>query len=154
MEKKEKFTVPNKACQILSKSRVSNYSTSASEPFRILSIGCGNGTFDTIVLQSMMSQHPDIKLDYTGIDIDEVTCQKAREELGTLKKTSDKIEIRILKMDMHSLTSDIPASCDLILAMHSLYYAVDLRKVLSDVQALLKTDGKCLFLMVPIASDN
>jgi SAM-dependent methyltransferase len=107
-----------------------------------LSIGCGDGTFDAIILQAMISKYPDIKLDYTGIDTDEDFCQKARvsEGLGALKKTSDKIEIRILKMDMHSLTSEIP-SCDLILAMHSLYYAVDLRKVLTDVQALLKTNG-------------
>jgi SAM-dependent methyltransferase len=140
MQKKIKFAVPDKACQILSESQVSNSGTS-SEPFRILSIGCGEGTFDAIILQAMISKYPDITLDYMGIDIDEDTCQKAREELSALKKTSDKIEIRILKMDMNSLTSEIQ-SCDLILAMHSLYYAADLRKVLTDVQSLLKTNGK------------
>jgi SAM-dependent methyltransferase len=139
MEKKIEFAVPQKAYQILSELRVSNSRTSP-EPFRILSIGCGDGTFDATILQAMISKYPDIKLDYTGIDIDEDFCQKAREELGALKKTSDKVEIRILKMDMHSLTSEIP-SCDLILAMHSLYYAVDLRKVLTDVRALLKANG-------------
>jgi SAM-dependent methyltransferase len=105
-----------------------------------LSIGCGDGIFDAIILQAMISKYPDIKLDYTGIDTDEDICQKAREELDTLKKTNDKIEIRILKMDVHSLTSEIQ-SCDLILAMQSLYYAVDLRKVLTDVHGLLKTNG-------------
>ena len=148
MEKKVKFAVTDKACQILTESQVSNSRTSASEPFRILSIGCGDGIFDAIILQAMISKHPDIKLDYLGIDIDEGTCQKAREELSVLKKTSDKVKIRILKMDMHSLTTEISASCDLVLAIHSLYYAIDLRKVLTDVHALLKTDGKLLFMVL------
>jgi hypothetical protein len=33
-----------------------------------LSIGCGDGIFDAIILQAMISKYPDIKLDYTGID--------------------------------------------------------------------------------------
>ncbi len=151
MEKKTEVAVLEKACQILSESRVSNSRTPASEPFRILSIGCGDGIFDAIILQAMISKYPDIKLDYTGIDTDEDFCQKAREELSALKKMCDKIEIRIIKMDMHSLMSDIPASCDLILAMHSLYYAADLKKVLTDIQALLKTNGNFLFA---VASHN
>ena len=42
---------------------------------------------------------------------------------------------------MNSFNAEIPP-CDLILAVHALYnYAKDLRKVLADVCALLKTDG-------------
>lgn len=142
MDKKVKSAVSDKACQLLTELQVSNSRTSASEPFRILSIGCGDGTFDAIILQAVISKHPDIKLDYMGIDIDEDTCQKARKELSVLKKTSNKVEIKILKMDMHSLMAEISAPCDLVLAIHSLYYATDLRKVLTDIHALLKTDGK------------
>ena len=88
----------------------------------------------------MINKYPDIKIDYIGIDIDEESCQKAIEEFSALKK-NNKVAIKIITMDMHSLNAEIPP-CDLILAMHILYYAKDLRKVLADVCALLKTDGK------------
>ena len=46
----------------------------------------------------MISNYPDIKIDYTytytGIDIDEESCQKATEELVT--KLNGKVTIRIL----------------------------------------------------------
>ena len=138
-KKKVKLTVPEKACQILAESKASK--TSAGESFRILSIGCGDGTFDAIVLQAMINKYPDIKICYTGIDIDEDTCQRAMKKLSPLKTDGGKVEISVLKRDMHALNADIPP-CNLILAMHSLYYATDIRKVLSDIRALLKTDGK------------
>ena len=92
----------------------------------------------------MINKYPDVKIDYTGVDIDEESCQKAIEELGALKeKFNDKIAIKIITMDMHSFNAEIPP-CDLVLAMHVLYYAKDLRKVLSDVRTLLKMGGKFL----------
>ena len=90
----------------------------------------------------MINKYPDIKIDYTGIDIDEAICQKATRELSaSKKKLNDKVEIKIITMDMNSLNAEIPP-CDLILAMHVLYYTTDLRTGLSDIHSLLKTDGK------------
>ena len=37
---------------------------------RILSVGCGDGTLDVKIFQAMISKYPDIKIDYTGTDID------------------------------------------------------------------------------------
>ena len=139
MEKKINLAVPEKACQVLAESQASKIS--AGGPFRILSIGCGDGTFDAIVLQAMINKYPDIKICYTGIDIDEDTCQRAMKELSPLKTDGSKVEISVLNRDMHTLNAEIPP-CDLILAMHSLYYAMDIRKVLTDIRSLLKTDGK------------
>ena len=89
----------------------------------------------------MINIYPDIKIDYTGIDIDEESCQKAMKKLK--EKLNDKVAIKIIAMDMHSINVEIPP-CDLVLAVHVLYYAKDLRKVLADICALLKTDGKFL----------
>ena len=94
----------------------------------------------------MISKYPDVKIDYTGTDIDEANCQKAIEELSALKKKSNnKVEIKIITMDMHSFNVEIPP-CDLILAIRVLYYAMDVRKVVSDVHSHLKTDGKFPFM--------
>ena len=147
-EKKVEIAVSEKACQLVAESQTSKTS---AEPFRILSIGCGDGTFDAEILQAMIDKYPDIKIDYTGIDIDEASCQKATEELSALKKKlNDKVEIKIITMDMNSFNAEIPP-CDLILAMHVLYYAKDLRKVLADIRALLKTDGKFCMLRLRLA---
>ena len=141
-EKKAEIAVSEKACQHVAESQTSKISAD-SEPFRILSIGCSDGDFDAKILQEMINKYPDIKIDYTGIDIDEASCQKATEKLSALK--NDKVEIKIITMDMNSFNAEIPP-CDLILAMHVLCYAKDLRKVLADICALLKTDGKFCIL--------
>ena len=91
----------------------------------------------------MISRHPDVKIDYTGIDIDEEICQDAMEDLSALKtKFNDKVAIRILTMDINSFNSvEVGPPCDLILALHILYYAKDMRRVLADVHTLLKPEG-------------
>ena len=96
----------------------------------------------------MINKYPGVKIDYTGMDIDEESCQKAIKELSALKeKFNDKVVIKIITMDLNSLNAEIPP-CDLVLAMHVLYYAKDLRKVLADARALLKTGGKFFVIFI------
>ena len=128
-------------CQLLAESHSSRAS---AEPFKILSIGCGDGTFDAKIIQAMINKYPDIKIDYMGTDIDEGSCQKAMEELSALKaKLNDKVAVKIMPMDMNSFTVGIPP-CDLVLAVQALYYAKNMKKVLTDAYSHLKTDGKFL----------
>ena len=143
--KKVEITVIEGAHQLLDESQASRTSPSA-EPFRILSIGCGDGTLDAKILQAMISRHPDVKIDYTGMDIDEEICQNAMMELSAMNtKFNDKIAIRMLTMDINSINlMEVGPSCDLILALHVLYYAKDMRKVLSDIHTFLKPEGNTL----------
>ena len=106
MEKKVKLIVPEKACQVLAESKASKIS--AGGLFRILSIGCGDGTFDAIVLQAMINKYPGVKICYTGIDIDEDTCQRAMKELSPLIIDGGKVEINVLNMTINSLNAEIP----------------------------------------------
>ena len=81
------------------------------------------------------------KVHYTGIDIDKEVCEKAVEELGPLK-ASDKVEIKMFTMDFEDIDS-IKCEillCDLVLAVHVLYYMKDFRKALTDAQALTKAN--------------
>ena len=138
--KKVESAVTERACQLLVGSQTSRTS---AEPFRILSIGCGDGTFDAQILSAMMSRHPDVKIHYTGLDIDKETCQKATETLSLLK-TNNKVDIKMLTMefeDIDSVKAEI-SPCDLVLAVHVLYYMKDIKKALTDVQMLTKTNGK------------
>ncbi len=137
MDKAEQ-AVADKACQLLAESQAT---TSAADPFRILSIGCGDGTFDAKIIQAMIRKYPDVKIQYTGIDIDKEVCDRAKQELGT-SRASHEMEIKMFAMDFEdidSIKTEIPP-CDLILAVHAFYYMKDLRKALSDAQALTKAD--------------
>ena len=145
MNKAER-AVAEKACQVLAESQAST--SSASKPFRILSIGCGDGTFDAKIIQAMIRKYPDVKIHYTGIDIDKGACDRAKEEVGVLKDNHE-VEIKILAMDFEdidSIKTEI-SPFDLVLAVHSFYYMKDLRKAITDAQTLTKADhGKCLLL--------
>ena len=49
-----------------------------------------------VILQAMISRRPDVKIDYTGIDIDE-EIQNAMMELSAMNtKFNDEIAIRML----------------------------------------------------------
>ena len=123
-----------RACQLL-ESRSSNDSG-----FRIFSIGCGDGTFDIKILEELCKRFPTVKIHYVGTDIDETSCQQARELLGVLKN----VEIKILVEDFQLMDStkiaEIPP-CDLVLAVHISYYIRDIKKALSDARKLQKPDG-------------
>ena len=107
--------------------------------FRIFSIGCGDGTFDIKILQTIAERFPDVKVSYIGTDIDETFCQQARELLGSIKNT----EVEILVGDFQEIDPSkfsIPP-CDLVLAIHVLYYMRDITKALIDAQKFRKNDG-------------
>ena len=94
----------------------------------------------------MINEYPDTKVHYTGIDIDKEVCEKAVEELGPLK-ASNKVEIIMDFEDIDSIKSEI-LLCDLVLAVHVLYYMKDFRKALTDAQALTKANhGKCTLIL-------
>ena len=138
MNKAEK-AVAEKASQVLAESQAST--SSAPEPFRILSIGCGDGTFDAKIIQAMIRKHPDVNIHYMGIDIDKGVCDRAKEEVGALKANCE-VEIKMIAMDfkdIDSIKAEIPPA-DLVLAVHSFYYMKDLRKALTDAQVLTKAD--------------
>ena len=130
-----KSYVAETACQLLER-KLAISTTS----IRILSIGCGDGTFDIKILQTITNRFPHCKIFYVGVDVDRKFCEQARELLNTLKN----VELEIMVLDVQQMEfskADIPP-CDLILAVHVLYYMRDIKKVLSDVQRLRKPDGK------------
>ena len=87
----------------------------------------------------MFIKYPDIKIHYTGIDIDKEVCEKAREELDTLKANHE-VEIKIFAMsfeDIDLIKAEI-SPCDLVLAVHAFYYMKDFKKALNDALALTR----------------
>ena len=113
----------------------------STKSFRIFSIGCGDGTFDIKILQTIAERFPDIRVSYIGTDIDKKFCEQARELLGSVKNA----EVEIIVEDYQEIDPskfNIPP-CDLVLAIQVLYYMRDITKALIDAQKFRKQDGVC-----------
>jgi len=89
-----------------------------SKTFRLGSIGCGDGHFDKNVLTQLLEKYPNLDLHYIGVDVNEMSCQIAQEQLSSLKG----VRFEILAKDFqHICPADIEP-CDLVIAVHVLYY--------------------------------
>ena len=131
-------TFGDKACSL-----VKSYTTTQMlDSFRILSIGCGDGRFDTNILQAITDRFPDVKVHYIGIDIDQQTCKNAKETVSALKNRNVMVETFTMDFEKVDLFKDKIPPCDLVIASHVFYYMKDLKKTLSDARALRKDDGK------------
>ena len=131
------WTFGDKACSL-----VKSYTTTQMlDSFRILSIGCGDGRFDANVLQAITNRFPDVKVHYIGIDIDQQTCQNAKETVSALKNHNVMVETFTADFEKVDLFKDRIPPCDLVIASHVFYYMKDLKKALSDARALRKDDG-------------
>ena len=125
----------DKACQL-----VSGHST--KECFRVLSIGCGDGSFDAKIIQTVTDKFPNINIHYIGTDVDEQICQTASETFASVLKDCN-VVVETFAMDFEevdSFKSRIPL-CDMIIAAHVLYYMKDIGKALSDAQMLKRDSG-------------
>jgi ubiquinone/menaquinone biosynthesis C-methylase UbiE len=95
------------------------------------------------MLQTIAERYPDVKVNYTGTDIDEKFCEQARELLGSVKN----VEVEIVVEDYQEINPsklNIPP-CDLVLAIHVFYYMRDITKALVDAQKFRKRDGMYMF---------
>ena len=123
-------------------SLVESYTTTQMlDSFRILSIGCGDGRFDTNVLQAITDKFPEVKVHYIGIDIDQQSCQNTKETVSALKNHNVMVETFTVDFEKIDLFKDRIPPCDLVIASHVFYYMKDLKKALSDARALRKDDG-------------
>ena len=129
--------VGEKACSLVK----SYTTTSMTGSFRILSIGCGDGRFDTNVLWAITEKFPEVKVHYIGTDIDEFSCQKAKETVSALKNDNVTVETIAVGFGEIDTVKDKIPPCNLVIASHIFYYMKDLKKALSDARALRKEEG-------------
>ena len=113
-----------------------------SKTFRLGSIGCRDGSFGKEVLTQLLEKYPNLDLYYIGVDVNEISCQIAQEQLSSLKG----VQFEILEKDFqHVRPADIEP-CDLVIAVHILYYVASLKTALSCALKLTKQSG-CLMIV-------
>ena len=109
-------------------------------PFRMCSVGCGDGRTDKLILEKIAERFPNQPLQYVGVDISAISCQKARELLLPVAN----VDAQLISADIQQIAADSIPKCDLVYAVHSLYYVTSIEKALSAMLKLLKPSGDCL----------
>ena len=97
-------------------------SRSQQRPFRILSVGCGDGDLDLAILQGLVTL---AEVDYLGLEVNPISAQLFREALDECKLQAAhalKFEIRI---ETAQTLPQIGEGFDLVLMSHVLYYFAD-----------------------------
>ena len=110
--------------------------------FRFCSIGCGDGRFDKEVLTQLLKIYPHLDLQYLGLDVNEFSCQTAWEVLGSLES----VQLEILTKDIQHMSPADFEPCDLVIAVHVLYYVESLKAAVSCALKVVKPDG-CLMVI-------
>lgn len=88
-----------------------------AKALRICSLGCGNGNLDKSVLDEIMSKHPDVIIEYVGVEISEFVCNEAKK---LLRFPSSRVKVKLYQQD---LVLGIPEDpFDLVLALHCFFF--------------------------------
>ena len=113
-----------------------------SSTFCLGSIGCGDGSCDKEVLTQLLEEYPNLDLHYIGVDVNEMSCQIAREQLSPLKG----VRFEVLAKDFQHVSPADIEPCDLVIAVHVLYYVASLKTALSCALKVIKQSG-CLMII-------
>ena len=72
------------------------------------------------------------------MDISAISCEKAQELLQPITN----VNAQLISADIQEITTDsIILDCDLVYAVHSLYYVTSIEKALASMLKLLKPSG-------------
>ena len=103
--------------------------------FRVCSIGCGSGLCDYIWITKLISEFPNVQLEYVGVDINESACKAAEKKLSGL----DLLKVVTYCQDVDE---SIPEeNFDLVLSASSFYYMKYPEKVLELCRKVIRPQG-------------
>ena len=104
-------------------------------PFRICSIGCGNGRLDCLWLSTLVKRFPNLKIQYVGVDMDQTACNFAKRNLSVLEFA----EVAVICRDIQDGIDE--KKFDFILAVSSFYYLKSPEKGLEVCKNLISPKG-------------
>ena len=100
-------------------------------PFRVCSVGCGDGSVDYYWLSVILKNFPDIQIQYVGVDVDKNACRIAKENLSFLNR----VEVKVYHQDITDGLSECPF--DLLVSVSNFYYMPSPEHVLQICKDLL-----------------
>ena len=117
---------------------------SPSKELKVLSVGCGDGVLDNIILSKVLANCPTAKINYTGLDTNAQFCTESEERLQPLPIAKKFICDSFEKVDAGNL-----GTFDFIYLVHVHYYFQDQQSAFRKARRLLSSEGKCVAIVSP-----
>ncbi len=122
---------------------------------RVCSIGCADGTFDTLCLEDISRKHPTLCIHYVGINADEQMHELAEE---TVHMIGGNITAELVTEDYHELKKENFSSFDLILMVNPqfscIYDVSEVEPLMKVVLGMLKPNGQVVVISSSCQSFN
>ena len=117
---------------------------SPGRKFQVLSVGCGDGTMDNMILTKVLASCPTALVSYTGLDINPQFCAESEERLQHLPVAKNVICENFETVDASKLET-----YDFIYLVHVHYYFQQLKSAFSKIKQLLNSEGRCVVIAAP-----
>ena len=111
---------------------------------KVLSVGCGDGLLDNMILTKVLASCPTAQISYTGIDINPHFCTESEERLQYLPVAKSFICESFETLDASKLET-----FDFIYLVHVHNYFQQLQPAFRKVRQLLSSKGRCVVIASP-----
>ena len=119
-------------------------SHSPGRELKVLSVGCGDGVMDNMILTKVLASCPTALISYTGLDINPQFCAESEERLQHLPVVKTVICENFETMDASKLET-----YDFIYLVHVHYYFQQLKSAFAKITQLLNSEGRCVVIAAP-----
>ena len=112
-------------------------------PFRLCSVGCGDGRLDRKILARLVTSHPGLDLEYVGVGLCEQGCE---EVLGEMEGVGEGVKVTTVARDYSELSREDVGSFHCVLMVSCLCYSVAPEATLQAVLGLLESKGQLVIV--------
>ena len=119
-------------------------SHSPGRELKVLSVGCGDGTMDNMILTKVLASCPTALISYTGLDINPQFCAESEERLQHLPVAKNVICESFETVDASKLET-----YDFIYLVHVHYHFQQLKSAFVKITQLLNSEGRCVLIAAP-----
>ena len=117
---------------------------SLDRELKVLSVGCGDGLLDNLIITKTLASCPTAQISYTGLDINPQFCTKSEERLQHLP-----IAKTFICENFETLDASKLETFDFIYLVHVHYYFQQLQPAFCKVRQLLSSKGRCVVIAAP-----
>ena len=120
---------------------------SPGRELKVLSVGCGDGVMDNMILTKVLASCPTALISYTGLDINPQFCAESKERLQHLPVAKNIICVNFETVDASKLET-----YDFIYLVHVHYHFQQLQSAFSKIRQLLTNEGTCVVIAAPTSN--
>ena len=117
---------------------------SPDRELKVLSVGCGDGIQDNMILTKVLASCPTAQISYIGLDINPQFCTESEERLQHLPVAKN-----FMCESFETLDASKLETFDFIYLVHVHYHFQQLQSAFQKVRQLLSSKGRCVVIAAP-----